>query len=232
MNFSFDCWDTYMQNFLYIVYNLNIRDAGYMTQIYNVGSCFWGVVVGIIIYKTKHFKYLCLFFGQPLMILGSGLMIHFRGVDHGIGYIIMCQIFIAFAGGTNVIGNDMSVMAGADREGIPMALCLVSLFQSVGGAIGYAVCAAIFNSTLPGALESQLPENLKANATSIYLGGVTAQMALPVGSPERNAAAYAWGWSQRQNCIASTAVLALGLPAIMLWKNINVDKKQVKGTVI
>jgi hypothetical protein len=33
------------------------------------------------------------------------------------------------------IGNDMSVMAGADREGIPMALCLVSLFQSVGGAI-------------------------------------------------------------------------------------------------
>lgn len=232
MNFSFDCWDTYMQNFLYIVYNLNVTDAGYMGQIYNVGSCFWSVVVGIIIYKTRHFKYLCLFFGQPLMILGSGLMIHFRGADHGIGYIIMCQIFIAFAGGTNVIGNDMAVMAGADREGIPMALCLVSLFQSVGGAIGYAVCAAIYNNTFPGALESHLPANLKSQASTIYLGGVTAQMALPVGSPERDAAAYAWGWSQRQNCIASTAILTLGLPAIAMWKNINVDKKQVKGTVI
>lgn len=232
MNFSFDLWDTYLANFLYLTYNLNVTDAGYMAQIYNVGSCFWSVVVGIYIYKTKHFKYLCLFFGQPLMILGSGLMIYFRGSEHGIGYIIMCQIFIAFAGGTNVIGNDMAVMAGADREGIPMALCLVSLFQSVGGAIGYAVCAAIYNNTFLSALTSQLPADLKSQASNITFGGVTAQMALPIGSDERNAVAYAWGFTQRQNCIASTCILALGLLAIMMWKNINVDKKQVKGTVI
>ncbi|KAJ5247672.1 hypothetical protein N7468_002655 [Penicillium chermesinum] len=231
MNFSFDLWDTYLTNFLYIVYDLNVTDAGYMAQIYNVGSCFWSVLVGIYIYKTKHFKYLCLFFGQPLMILGSGLMIYFRGNDHGIGFIIMCQIFIAFAGGTNVIGNDMAVMAGADREGIPMALCLVGLFQSVGGAIGYAVCAAIFNSTFESTLRAHLPDNLKSQASYLTLHGVKAQIPLPEG-PEREAVAYAWGWTQRQNCIASTAILALGLPAILMWRNVNVDKKQVKGTVI
>ena len=230
--FNFDLWDTYFQNFCLVVYGLNYTTAGYMSQIYNVGSCFWSVLVGIYIYKTKHFKYLCLFFGLPLMFLGSGLMIHFRGQDADIGYVIMCQIFIAFAGGTMVIGEDMAVMAASDREGIPMALSLISLFSNVGGAIGYAVCASIYNNTYLSALRSHLPANLKDQANTIYLGGITTQLTYPVGSPIREAAAYAWGWSQRQNCIASTCILVLAIPAILLWKDFNVDKKQNKGTVI
>jgi MFS family permease len=230
--FSFDLWNTYFQNFLLVVYNLDYTMAGYLMSTFNVGSCFWSVVVGIYVYKTKHFKYLCLFFGLPLMILGSGLMIYFRGSEHGIGYVVMCQIFIAFAGGTLVIGEDMAVMAGGDREGIPMALSLISLFSSVGSSIGYAVCAAIVNNVWLPAIRSRLPSDMKSQAEAIYLGGVTTQQGFPLGSPEREAAAYAWSWSQRQNCIASTCVLILGIPAIMMWKNFNVDKKQNKGTNI
>ncbi|KAJ5579661.1 Siderochrome iron transporter 2 [Penicillium hispanicum] len=230
--FNFDLWDTYFQNFCLVVYGLDYTMAGYMSQIYNVGSCFWSVLVGIYIYKTKHFKYLALCFGLPLMFLGSGLMIHFRGQDSNIGYVIMCQIFIAFAGGTMVIGEDMAVMAGGDREGIPMALSLISLFSNVGGAIGYAVCASIYNNTYLSALRSHLPDNLKDQAETVYMGGITTQLTYPLGSPIRDAAAYAWGWSQRQNCIASTCILVLGIPAILMWKNFNVDKQQNKGTVL
>ena len=230
--FSFYLWDQYFYNFVLITYNLNSTMAGYMIQIYNVGSCFWSPIFGLIIWYTKRFKYMCLFFGVPLMILGSGLMIYFRGQDHGIGYIVMCQIFIAFAGGTLVIGEDMTVMAGGGREGTPIMLALIGLFSSIGGSIGYAVSAAIYNNVFVDALTSHLPDKLKANATQIYTDGIGTQELYPVGSQLREACVYAWGYAQRMNCIASTCILVLLIPCVAVWKNYDVGKKQNKGTMI
>jgi hypothetical protein len=231
--FSFYCWDQYFLSFNMVVYNLSESMGGYMMQIYNVGSCFWGVVFGLFIRWTKHFKYACLFFGVPIMILGAGLMIHFRGEGGGdIGYVVMCQIFIAFGGGTIVIGNDMAVMAAADREGVPMMLALLGLFNSLGGAIGYAVAAAIYNNVWLEALSSRLPSDLQSEANTIYLAGYLGQMKYPVGGAAREAINYAWGRTQMYGSIAATCLLVLGLPCIAIWKNYNVDKKQNKGTVL
>ncbi|KAF7591348.1 hypothetical protein BBP40_001672 [Aspergillus hancockii] len=231
--FSFYCWDQYFLPFNMVVYNLSESMGGYMMQIYNVGSCFWGVVFGLYIRWTKHFKRACLFFGLPLMILGAGLMIHFRGEGGGdIGYIVMCQIFIAFGGGTIVIGNDMAVMAAADREGVPMMLALLGLFNSLGGAIGYAVAAAIYNNVWLDALMPRLPSDLQSQASQIFLDGYLGQMNYPVGSAARDAINHAWGRTQMYGSIAATCLLVLGIPCIAIWKNYNVDKKQNKGTVL
>lgn len=230
--FSFYSWDQYYYSFIYVVYDLNTSQTGYMTQIYNVGSCFWGVVFGIYVRQTKHFKWACFCFGLPLMILGAGLMIHFRGQEGNIGYIVMCQIFIAFGGGTLVIGQSMAVMAAADRGGVPMLLCILSLSSSLGGAIGYAVSAAIYANSFPKALLAALPASAQADYQTIYNGGYLVQSAYPVGGDIRNAIDFAWGYSQRQGCIAATAVLALCVPAIGIWKDYNVDKRQNKGLVI
>lgn len=230
--FSFYCWDQYFYNFVLVVYDLSISDAGYMTQIYNVGSTFWAVVFGLWIRHTKHFKYTCLLFGAPLMMLGAGLQIYFRGRDHGIGYLVMCQIFIAFAGGTLVIGEDMAVMASADRDGVPMMLSLIGLMSSVGGAIGTAVASAIYNNTFPQTLLKSLPAEAQGDYTTIYMGGYTVQMSYPVGSPIRNAIDYSWGEAQKYGSVAATCILVLAFPAIAMWKNHNVDRKQNKGNVL
>ncbi|KAL4811065.1 major facilitator superfamily domain-containing protein [Aspergillus unguis] len=230
--FSFYCWDLYFNPFCLVVYNLSVADAGYMTQIYNIGSCFWGVVFGIYIRWTKHFKYACLFFGLPLLILGAGLMIHFRGEDQGIGYVVMCQIFIAFGGGTLVIGEDMAVMASADREGVPMMLALIGLFSSLGGAIGQAIGAAIYNNVFVSTLAPRLPSGFEMSAQDISDGGYLVQQTYAPGSDVRNAINYSWGRSQMYGSIAATALLVLGFPAVGVWRNYNVDKKQNKGTLI
>jgi hypothetical protein len=230
--FSFYSWDLNFYSFVLVVYNLDFSATGYMTQIYNVGSCFWGVVFGLWVRHTKHFKHTVLFFGLPLLMLGAGLMIHFRGQDADLGYIIMCQIFIAFGGGTIVIGNDMAVMAASDRDGVPMLLAILNLFASIGGAVGDAVSVAIYSATFPDALRSRLPADLADKADAIYLGGYLSQVAYPPGSPARDAINYAWGQSQRYGAISATAILALGFPAIAIWKNYRVDKKQNKGVLI
>ncbi|KAK9452842.1 putative siderochrome-iron protein [Dipodascopsis uninucleata] len=230
--YSFYAWDNGFYSFVAVVYNLDTAMTGYMTQIYNVGSCFWSVVFGLWVRYTKHFKYTCLFFGLPLMFLGAGLMIHFRGQDGSLNYIIMCQIFIAFSGGTLVIGEDMAVMASADRDGIPMMLSLIYLSSSVGGAIGYAVAASIYSKTFPDALRSALPSDEQNMLETIYLGGYLTQLTYPVGSATRDAINYAWGYSQRYNSISATCILVLAIPSIAVWKNYNVDKKQNKGVFI
>ncbi|CDK28326.1 unnamed protein product [Kuraishia capsulata CBS 1993] len=231
--FSFYSWDLYYYNFVYVVYNLSVSNTGYMSQIYNIGSTFWSVVFGVWVRYIKTFKYTCLFFGLPLMFLGAGLMIRFRGQESNIGYIVMCQIFIAFAGGTLVIGEDMAVMAAADREGVPMMLSILGLSSSVGGAIGYAVAAAIYDNIFPSALRKALPADSADDLWStIYLGGVTVQRSYPVGGDIRNAINYAWGQSQRNGAISATCILVLAIPSIGIWKNYRIDKKQNKGTVI
>ncbi|KAK0927215.1 Siderochrome iron transporter 2 [Friedmanniomyces endolithicus] len=230
--FSFYCWDLNYYSFVNVVYALPISEASYMVQIYNVGSTFWGVVFGVWIRYTKHFKYTCLFFGLPLMMLGAGLMVYFRGADKPIGYLIMCQIFIAFGGGTLVIGQDMAVMSAADRSGIAMMLSLISLASSVGGAIGDAVAGAIFSATFPTALTRALPAEMQGQATALYLGGYTTQEMFVPGTPVRVAIDYAWAEYERYAAIAAVSSLAIGIPAIAVWKNYRVDKQQNKGTVI
>ncbi|KAK2069054.1 hypothetical protein P8C59_003661 [Phyllachora maydis] len=231
--FSFFAWDQYFYYFVQVVYDLSISNTGYMTQIYNVGSCFWSVVFGVWVRQTRHFKWTCLFFGLPLLGLGAGLMVHFRGTQgQSIGYIIMCQIFIAFGGATLTIGEDMAVMAASDRDGVPMMLAVISLCSSLGGAIGNAVAAAVYTNTFPKALLEALPAGAKGNFTVIYTGGSTTQMLYPPGSPTRNAIDYAWSYSQKCNSIAATAILVLAIPAVLLWKNYNVDRKQNKGVLI
>jgi hypothetical protein len=230
--FSFYSWNLNYYSFVKVVYALPISEANYMTQIYNIGSTFWGCVFGVWIRYTKHFKYTCLFFGLPLMMLGAGLMIYFRSADRGIGYLVMCQLFIAFGGGTLVIGQDMAVMAASDRSGIAMMLSLISLSSSVGGAIGDAVTGAIFSGTFPQALARALPAEWKAQATQIYLGGYTTQEMFVPGSPNRIAIDYAWGQYEKWAAVSGVASLAIGIPAIAVWKNYRVDKQQNKGTVI
>lgn len=230
--FSFYAWDQYYYYFVYVVYDLSISKTGYMTEIYNVGSTFFGVCYGVYIRWSKHFKYSCLFFALPLLILGSGLMIHFRGSDQGIGYVIMCQIFIACAGGILVIGEDMAVMASSDHDGVPMLLAILGLSSNLGGAIGQAVASSIYGGTFISSLTKALPEGSKSMAATISAGGYTTQITYPVGGDIRNAIDYAWGQEQKWNCVASTAVLALGFPAIAIWKNYNVEKKQNKGNII
>lgn len=230
--FNFYTWDQYFYYYVQVVYNLDTSDTGYVTQTYTVGVSVWSVFFGIWIRQTKHFKHGCLFFGVPLMVLGAGLMIHFRGDKTKIGYLIMCQIFIAFSGGTLIIGNEMAVMAPAHHDDIPLLLAILGLCSSLGGAVGYAVAVAIYSNTFPQALLNALPEDALPDFANIYLGGSAAQMAYPPGSATRDAINHAWATSQKYECIAATAILGLAFPAVAMWKNYSVDKKQVKGTVI
>ncbi|KAK8074681.1 siderophore iron transporter [Apiospora hydei] len=228
---SFYLWDSYFQPFLIIVNGLSTVHTGYVLNIYTIGSCLWSFIVGWAIRYTGHFKWIAVYFAIPFTILGAGLMINFREPDVNIGYIIMCQIFIAVAGGGIVITEQVAALAAASHQYIAVVLAIEGMFSSVGGAIGTTVATAIWTGIFPGKLEAYLPEEEKANYLTIY-GSLDAQQAFPIGSPARDALARAYGETQKLMLIAATVVLIIPWVAAMCWRDINVKKfKQVKGTV-
>jgi hypothetical protein len=225
LNLGYAAWDLYFLNFCLVVFDLSVSEGGYMNQIYNVGSCFFAPLFGIYIRQRGRFKNACLYFGLPLMI-------HFRGENDNIGYVVMCQIFIAFAGGVLVIGQDMAVMAAADHDGVPMMLSILGLFASLGGAAGNAVGSAIYTNIFPKKLLERLPASAQGDWMDIYLGGYVAQWEYPMGSEVRTAINAAWSDSQKYTCIATTAVIVLGFPCIAVGKNLSVDRQQNKGNML
>lgn len=228
---SFYCWDLYFSSFLQVVYNLNIADAGYVYNIYSIGSSFWGIVVGLLIPATRRFKWLAMC-AVPLLMLGTGLMIYFRQPGKPLGYVIMCQVFIAFGGGTLVVTQQVAIMAAVGPANVAVALALQALFTAIGGAIGTAISGAIWTNTMPGALQKYLPAGLQSQAADIY-ADITVQLSYPVGSPGRDAIILAYGEVQRYLCIAGLAVLVLAIPWVLMWRNYSTnDFKKPAGAKI
>ncbi|UKZ82205.1 hypothetical protein TrVFT333_009989 [Trichoderma virens FT-333] len=228
---SFYIWDSYFLSFLQVVNGLDVTESSYVGNIYSIGSCLWAILVGFIIRTTGKFKPICLYFGVPVTILGVGLMIHFRQPDVNIGYIIMCQIFIAFAGGTIVICEQTAAMAATSHQYVAVVLAVEAMASSIGGAVGSTVSAAVWQAVFPKKLGKYLPDSAQGNLTQIY-GSLEVQLSYPMGSPERIAIQQAYGDSQKMMLIAGTAVLSLSLVGVAMWRDIDVrQRKQVKGTV-
>lgn len=229
---EFDIWDSYFSSFLQVVNNLSITQASYIVNIYSIGSCFWSLIVGAVIRWSGRFKWIALYFGVPLTILGVGLMIAFRQPDVNIGFIIMCQIFIAFSGGTLVICEEMAAMAAVSHQYIAVILAVEGIFANIGSAIGSTVAAAIWTGVFPKKSAEYLPEESQTNLTSVY-GDLSVQLSYDVGSPTRDAIVRAYGDAQKLMIISATAILLLAVGSVAVWRDIKVkDFKQVKGRVV
>ncbi|KAL4779567.1 major facilitator superfamily domain-containing protein [Aspergillus varians] len=228
---SWYIWDNYFYSMLLVVYNQNVTQASYISNIYTVGSSFWSIVMGIVIRYNGRLKWQALYFGVPMTILGVSLMIHFRQAGVDIGYIVMCQIFIAFGGGTLVICEQMTVMAVSRQQDIPAVLAAESMFINIGSAVGSSIAAAMWTGIFPQRLKENLPADALPNLSTIY-GDVSAQYGYPVGSPERDAINLSYSQTQRLMLITATCLYSITLVSVILWKDVNVKKiHQVRGRV-
>ncbi|TGO14497.1 hypothetical protein BTUL_0052g00350 [Botrytis tulipae] len=227
---SYYCWNSYFTSFLQVVNNLTIAEAGYVSDTFDVVSGILLLGVGVLIRKTGYFKWL-LYIAVPLYVFAQGLMIYFRQPNQSIGYIVMCQIFISIGGSVFIIVEQLAVLAASDHQHVAAILALLYVVGNIGGAIGNAICGAIWTNTFPQALERYLPESAMADFDNIY-GDLSTQLTYPLGSETRIAIQNAYGYAQERMLIAGTVIIALAFVWVMMIKNINVAQKtQVKGTV-
>jgi len=225
---AYYCWYSYFTSFLQVVYSLSIAEAGYVGSTFDVVSGFWLLVVGYLIRRTGYFRWL-LWTAVPLYLLGVGLMIHFRQPDQPVGFVIMCQIFIAFAGGTMIICQQVAVLSVASHNDAAAMLALLGVFGYVGGAIGNSISGAIWTHVLPNELQRLLPADTVADWEAIY-EDLDLQLSYEKGTATRDAIIAAYSAAQSKMLIAGTAIMGLALVWVAIIRNIKVSEvEQVKG---
>lgn len=223
-------WGSYFTSMLMVVWNQSVTTTTYISNIYRVGSCFAALFIGYFIRLTGRFKWVACFYGMPLMILGVGLLLKFIHADDNVGYVIMTQIFVAFAGGPLVIAAEMSMMSPSSHQHIAVILAILDLFGSVGTAVGSTVAAAIWTGTFKDALRKYLPATAPIDQIfkSLYI-----QLAYPAGSPNRIGIAKAYSDSQRYMLITSVCALVAGWACTFIWRDIKLKNlKQNRGLVV
>ena len=229
---SYCCWTSLFSSFLQVVNNLSVTEASYVVQIYGLGSSLAAIATGIAIRHTGRFKAITLYVAIPTYTLFMGLMIYFRQSTMSIGYIVMCQIFISFAAGVIIITPPIAAMSAASHQDIAAVVAIVSMFSSVGGAIGSTVAGTIWQAIFPAKLLEYLPAEEQQNLLSIY-SMLEIQLSYEVGTPARIAIQRAYADAQAMMLTAGTAIWVVAFVAVAFWRNTDIrDLKQVRGQVI
>ncbi|KAL2066675.1 hypothetical protein VTL71DRAFT_2747 [Oculimacula yallundae] len=221
---AYYCYDGYYTSYLQVVNGLSISEAGYINNIFSIIGTLIGLFVAYLIRITGRFKWIA-WIAVPLELVGGITMAYFRRPYQPIIYVVLAQVFIATAGGAIVICEQMAVMAVVSHENLPSTLALLSLFASVGGALGSAISGAIWTNTLPGKLVEFLPDYAKGDAERIY-EDLALQLSFKRGSEVRDAIVAAYGVAQVRMCIAATGVLAWGFVYVGMWRDVRVDGKR------
>lgn len=139
--------------------------------------------------------------------------------------------WLTYSSGTLAQVQQIAVMGSVPHRDVAVALAVLALVTAVGGAIGQSISGAIWTNTLPGLLKTYLPEELKANSTTIY-GDLEIQLGYEWGSPARDAIVRAYGETQKYMLIASLAAAAGSVVWVSILKNERLsDKQQTKGVV-
>ncbi|KAF4982199.1 hypothetical protein FZEAL_2083 [Fusarium zealandicum] len=199
-------WGSYFTSMLMVTWNTGVVEATYISNIYRVGSCFTAIIMAYLMRVTGRFN-----------------------PDQNIGYVIMTQIFVAFAGGPVVVAGEMAMMAPSNHQHVAVTLAVLDLFGSIGTAIVSTVSAAIWTGTFKDRLRARLP--VGTDIESIY-GSIHFQLGYRWGTPIRHGIGLAYGDSQKYMLITSVFILALGWFCVFAWRDIKVTYiKQVRGNV-
>lgn len=217
-------WDAYFYSSLVVLFNQPILYATYITNTYTMGSCLMAIFFGLALRHYGKLKVYALFFGAPITILGCGLMIKFRQPDVNIGYIVMCQIFIAFGGGVLVVAEQTTLMAVSKQQDFPALLAVESMIISIGGAIGNTIAGAIWTGVFPTRLATNLAGTSAYDNIPQIVGSIDIQSGYAWGSSERDGINLSYGQTQRYMLIGGTCVYATMLVSISLWQNVDVRK--------
>ncbi|TKX23792.1 MFS transporter-like protein 69 [Elsinoe australis] len=226
------CWAAYFSSILQVVNGLDVTYASYIVQSYSAAGFFFTLLAGLTISYTGRYKPFTLYLSVPFSVLGSGLMIYFRESSTNVGYIVMCQIFMAFGSGTIIITAEIAMLAVCEKQQyFAVGLALLSMFSNIGNAIGFTISSAIWQRILPSKLAIYLPAQNLPDLATIY-GDIVQQLSYPVNTPTRQAINRAYGDTQMYVFTASTVVWTLGLVSVLMWRNIDVTSiRQTKGRV-
>ncbi|CAD6622813.1 AMH_1a_G0016400.mRNA.1.CDS.1 [Saccharomyces cerevisiae] len=159
--------------------------AGYFSLLFFTSYTF--VVLNLCFHRYKIFQVV----GISIKLIGMGLYVACskRDGSPGIGLVVAALVITNFGDGANVMGTQVAAQAAVPHKDMAATISVLSLYSSIGAAVGTAITSAVWTDKLPGALSKYVPDKEKAAA---FFESLTSIWEEPWGSVNREGAINAY----------------------------------------
>ncbi|KAK7676180.1 hypothetical protein QCA50_020854 [Cerrena zonata] len=170
----------------------SVKNWTYYNNTLTLSLCIFGVVAGAIQRITHRYKELQIA-GLAIKLIGMGLFVKAKGFDATTALLVMGSLLVGMGGSFSVVGSRVASEASVPHQDLALVISLLSLWSSVGAAIGSAIAAPIWNSKLPDSLREYLPKPVNETLVSTIVEKATFLAGYPYESPVRVAGIKAYG---------------------------------------
>ena len=220
--------DTYWASWVYVVQNYSDKNYTYMNEIETVTLCAFGIVAGYIQRYTHRYKYLQVT-GLALRCLGSGIN-YWSSTGHtNTATLFFAKFILCLGGSFSVIGSQVASQGSVKHKDVAIAIAILSLWTSIGGAIGQAVSGSIWSNRLPAQLAIYAPS---LNATEIAL--VASDITTARISEPRDGIIKAYNATYQHLSLIALILIFIPLVASLFTRNFVLDDRQnaVEDTIV
>ncbi|QHS72982.1 uncharacterized protein SPAR_F00100 [Saccharomyces paradoxus] len=198
----------FFTSYTFVVLNLSYRDWVYLSNTTTMGLCFFGVVWGALFRGFHRYKIFQVV-GIAIKLIGMGLYVACSKKDGspGIGLVVAALVITNFGDAANVMGTQVAAQAAVPHQDMAATISVLSLYSSIGAAVGTAITSAVWTDKLPGALLKYVPDKDKAVA---FFESLTSIWEEPWGSANREGAISAY-----QEVNYTLFCMGLGVSSIM-----------------
>ncbi|EXJ96328.1 hypothetical protein A1O1_01454 [Capronia coronata CBS 617.96] len=179
----------YLYNWAVIAKNMSIVTATNLSNVNGVMIFTMGIILGAILYKTRHFKWI-LMGGVALRLLGYGLMFRVRTSHPSTAEIFVVQFIQGIGDGIVQSGGYVAATINVPHRETAQMAALVVTIGMLGQSVGTAICGAIYTGTM----REQLSKALGSDATPELISNLYNSITTGVpdwGTPQRAAIAVA-----------------------------------------
>lgn len=88
------------------------------------------------------------------------------------GVIVMSRILISIGGGISVTSSQVACQGSVAHQDMALAMAILSLWTSIGGAIGSAISASVWNKRVPEALTKYLGSTHNSTEIAEIFGSI------------------------------------------------------------
>lgn len=183
----------YFSSFIWIVKDMTNLEWTYFNNTLTMSLCVFGLVAGAYMRIFRRYKKMQIF-GLFVKILGYGISIRPQGTIASTGNYVMAQLLIGSGASLAVVGTRVSAQASVPHNDMSNVIALVSLWSSIGNAIGSAISGAIWTSKLPAYLREFMPASTTDAEITKYFTNLNTIRALDYQSPERQGIITAYSY--------------------------------------
>ena len=220
----------YYSSYLQVVFSLSVAKAGYITNIFNLVSCLWGLLFAFLIRRSDRYKWAAIV-ALPIQLLMTGLLIQFRQPGTPIRLLVMVEVCNAMCGAMMVAAQQLAIMSAVPHENVAVGLALLSMATSVGGSVGQTVSTALWTNTVERMIGEYLPLGMRDQKQAIY-SSLEVQLGFGWASPQRQAVVRAYGDAQRLMVIFGTCALVPCIVWVAMLKDYKLSERGARKGLI